>query len=140
MEVPGLVYGVGTDLVEVARIERAWERWGERFVNHLLMTAERAEFERSKRPVRYLAMRFAAKEALVKALGTGFRQGMWLRDVGCCQHSSGKPYPIFSDKAEALRRSRGAGQAEISLTDEAGLIVAFAVMMRRSGEAEEAGS
>ncbi|MCP1726681.1 holo-[acyl-carrier protein] synthase [Natronospira proteinivora] len=126
------LYGVGTDLVEVARIERAYKRWGERFVDHLLMDAEREEFERSKRKVRYLAMRFSAKEALVKALGTGFRQGMWLRDVGCCQAGSGKPYPIFSDKAEALREERGAGQAEISLTDEAGLIVAFAVMMRRT--------
>jgi holo-[acyl-carrier protein] synthase len=127
--VPGL-FGVGTDLVEVARIQRAYERWGERFVDHLLMPAELEEFARSKRQVRYLAMRFAAKEALVKALGTGFRQGMWLRDVGCCQHTSGKPYPIFSDKAEELRSERGAGQAEISLTDEAGLIVAFAVMLK----------
>jgi len=128
------LYGVGTDLVEVARIERAYERWGERLVNHLLMDAERVEFERTKRKVRYLAMRFAAKEALVKALGTGFRQGMWLRDVGCCQEASGKPYAMFSDKAEALRAERGAGQAEISLTDEAGLIVAFAVMMQRQSD------
>lgn len=127
--VPGL-FGVGTDLVEVARIERAYERWGERLVDHLLMPEELTEFARSKRPVRYLAMRFAAKEALVKALGTGFRQGMWLRDVGCCQHTSGKPYAIFSDKAEQLRRERGAGQTEISLTDEAGLVVAFAVMLK----------
>jgi holo-[acyl-carrier protein] synthase len=130
ISVTGPMFGVGTDLVEVARIERAYERWGERLVSHLLMDAELAEFRRTRRPVRYLAMRFAAKEALVKALGTGFRQGMWLRDVGCCQHSSGKPYPLFSDKAENLRVDRGAGQAEISLTDEAGLIVAFAVMMR----------
>lgn len=127
--IPGL-FGVGTDLVEVARIQRAYERWGERFVDHLLMPAELDEFARSKRKVRYLAMRFAAKESLVKALGTGFRQGMWLRDVGCCQHASGKPYPVFSDKAEQLRAERGAGQAEISLTDEAGLIVAFAVMLK----------
>lgn len=126
----GDLFGVGTDLVEVARIERAYERWGERLVSHLFMEAELEEFRRTRRPVRYMAMRFAAKEALVKALGTGFRQGMWLRDVGCCQHSSGKPFPLFSDKAEQLRAERGAGQAEISLTDEAGLIVAFAVMMR----------
>ncbi|MDQ2068282.1 holo-ACP synthase [Natronospira bacteriovora] len=129
-QIPGL-FGVGTDLVEIRRIERAYERWGDRLVDHLLMPGELEEFARSKRPVRYLAMRFAAKEALVKALGTGFRQGMWLRDVGCCQEVSGKPFAIFSDKADALRRERGAGQAEISLTDEAGLIVAFAVMLRR---------
>lgn len=130
MPVSGELFGVGTDLVELARIERAYERWGDRLVSHLLMEAELEEFHRTRRPVRYLAMRFAAKEALVKALGTGFRQGMWLRDVGCCQHSSGKPFPLFSDKAEQLRAERGAGQAEISLTDEAGLIVAFAVIMR----------
>lgn len=130
MDIDGPLFGIGTDLVEVARIERAYERWGERLVSHLLMPGELEEFRRTRRPVRYLAMRFAVKEALVKALGTGFRQGMWLRDVGCCQHATGKPYAVFSDKAERLRAERGAGQAEVSLTDEAGLIIAFAVMMR----------
>ncbi len=126
----GAIFGVGTDLVEVARIERALKRWGERFPEHLLMDDEWTEYRRTKRPVRYLAMRFAAKEALVKALGTGFRQGMWLRDVGCCQARSGKPLALFSEKGDRIRRERGAGRAEISLTDEAGLVVAFAVMER----------
>lgn len=126
----GRIFGVGTDLVEVSRIERAWQRWGERFPRHLLMAAEWEEFHRTRRPVRYLAMRFAAKEALVKALGTGFRQGMWLREVGCCQAPSGKPLALFSDKGDRIRAERGAGAAEISLTDEVGLVVAFAVMER----------
>jgi len=130
MHVSGAIYGVGTDLLEVARIERAHKRWGDRFIDHLLMPEELEEFHRTKRKTRYLAMRFAAKEALVKALGTGFSQGLWLRDVGCCQYDSGKPYAVFSDKAEQLKAERGVGQAEISLTDEAGLIVAFAIMMK----------
>jgi holo-[acyl-carrier protein] synthase len=121
---------VGTDLVEVARIERAWKRWGDRFAQHLLTPRELEDFARSKRPVRFLAMRFAAKEAVVKALGTGFRQGMWLRDVGMYQEPSGKPCVEFSRNGDAIRRARGGGEVEISLTDEAGMVVAFAVMMR----------
>ena len=126
-----MIFGVGTDLCEIARIERAYARFGDHFVGRLLMPQELEQFERSKRKVRFLAMHFAAKEALVKAMGTGFRQGIWIRDVGFIQEISGKPVPVFSDNARRMCDELGAGQGFVSLTDEAGMVAAFAVLMRR---------
>ena len=124
-----MIFGVGTDIVEVARIKATFERFGEHFFERLLMPQERALFERSKWPVRFLAMRFAGKEAAVKALGTGFRHGMWLRDVGIVNNERGRPLVIFSERGEALRQQLGAGPAHVSLTDDAGLVAAFAVIL-----------
>lgn len=123
-----MIFGIGTDLVELSRIEATYERFGDRFVRHLLMDDELGLFANTKNPVRFLAMRFAAKEALVKALGTGFRHGMWLRDVGYVPDAKGKPLVRFSERGECLCESLGAGSAQVSLTDEAGLIVAFALI------------
>jgi len=77
-----MVFGVGTDIVQSSRVEKIWQRFGERFADRLLLSEERALFDVSKRPVRFLSMRFAIKEAVVKAMGTGFAHGMWIRDVG----------------------------------------------------------
>ena len=125
-----MIHGLGTDIVQVSRIEAAWQRHGEAFARRILMPQELAAFPRSKNPVRFLAMRFAAKEAVVKALGTGFRHGVWVRDVGMMPDFRGKPVVIFSDRGDAVRRRLGAGEAFVSLSDEAGLVVAMAVMMR----------
>ena len=95
------------------------------------MPQEMEQFARTKRKVRFLAMHFAAKEALVKAMGTGFRQGMWIRDVGFIQEPSGKPVPIFSENAKRKCAEIGAGEGFVSLTDEAGMVAAFAVLMKK---------
>ncbi|MEM7278918.1 MAG: holo-ACP synthase [Pseudomonadota bacterium] len=123
-----MIFGIGTDLVQVSRIAATYERFGERFARHLLMDCERELFEKSKNPLRFLAMRFAAKEALVKALGTGFANGMWIRDVGYIPDAKGRPQVRFSDRGARLCKTLGAGPAQVSLTDETGLIVAFAVI------------
>lgn len=125
-----MIFGVGTDIVEIARIQQTWERFGERFVERLLMPEERALFETSNWPVRFLAMRFAGKEATVKAMGTGFRHGMWIRDVGIVNNDWGRPLVIFSPRGDGTRRHLGIGEAHVSLTDDAGLVVAFAVVMQ----------
>ena len=75
-------------------------------------------------------MRFAAKEAIVKALGTGFAHGMWLRDSGVVADARGKPGIIFSARGAEVCRSLGAGAGHITLSDEAGLVVAMAVLLR----------
>ncbi len=123
-----MIFGVGTDLVEVSRIEATYKRFGERFVNHLLMEEERPLFARTKNKVRFLAMRFAAKEAIVKAMGTGFAHGVWIRDVGYVADPRGKPLVRMSARGKRVCADLGAGPGHVSLTDEAGFIVAFAVM------------
>ena len=129
-----MIFGIGTDLLRVDRIESTLGRFGERFVDRLLLPGERAGYERTRRKVRYLAMRFAAKEAVVKAMGTGFAHGMWIRDVGVAANAWGKPEVIWSDRGERLRQQMGIGDAHVSLTDEAGLVVAVAVLLRGTRE------
>jgi holo-[acyl-carrier protein] synthase len=124
-----MIYGIGVDVLQLSRIERCYRRFGEHFVERLLLPAERAQLLRTKRPERFLGMRFAAKEAVVKAMGTGFAHGMWIRDVGIVQNSWGKPEVIYSARGERLRRRLGVGAGHVTLTDEAGLIVAVAVLM-----------
>lgn len=123
-----MIFGVGTDIVELVRIEGTYRRFGEHFLNRLLMDEERALFEKARNPTRFLAMRFAAKEAAVKALGTGFAHGVWIRDVGVVNNAWGKPDLIWSERGLAVRNSMGAGAGHVSLTDDAGLIIAFAVL------------
>ena len=125
-----MIFGVGTDIVELTRVQKTYARFGEHFVRRLLLDEERKLFERSKHPVRFLAMRFAGKEAAVKAMGTGFAHGMWIRDVGVVHNQWGKPMLIFSERGQALCSEMGIGESHVSLTDDAGLILAFAVMMR----------
>lgn len=128
-----MIHGVGTDVVQVSRMEAVWQRHGEAFARRILMPEELEGFKRTKHPVRFLAMRFAAKEAVVKAMGTGFRHGVWVRDVGMVPDFRGKPCVIFSPRGEAVCRQLGVGGVHVSLTDEAGLVVAMAVAEKAEG-------
>jgi holo-[acyl-carrier protein] synthase len=129
-----VIFGIGTDLCRIERIEAAYRRFGAHFVDRLLMPEERAAFARHEareaRAVRFLAQRFAAKEAIVKALGTGFAHGIWIRDCGVAQNAWGRPGVIWSGRGRELRDRLGAGEGHVTLTDEAGLVVAVAVLER----------
>jgi len=126
-----MIFGIGVDVLKVDRIEQVFNKHGERFVSHLLMPEERAQLEHTKRPIRFLAMRFAAKEAIVKGMGTGFAHGVWIRDVGIVQNPFGKPEVVYSARGAKVRDALGIGDGHVTLTDEAGLVVAVAVLMRR---------
>jgi holo-[acyl-carrier protein] synthase len=126
-----MIFGLGTDIVQIERIQKIHARHGERFVNHLLMPPEEAACRDQPRPERFLAMRFAAKEAIVKAMGTGFAQGMWMRDCGIAANELGKPEIIWSERGRERCRQLGIGEGHVTLTDEAGLVVAVAILMRK---------
>ena len=125
-----MIFGIGTDLVKMERMEKVYERHGERLVQHLLLPQELELFRNNKRPVRFLAMRFAAKEAIVKALGTGFSHGMWIRDCGFVPNVWGRPDIIWSERGRALADQFGVGEGHLTLTDEDGMIAAVAVLMK----------
>lgn len=123
-----MIFGVGTDIVEYARVQAIWDRFGEHFAKRILMEEEMVLFRRAKNPVRFLAMRFAGKEAAVKAMGTGFAHGVWLRDVGITHNDWGRPLIIWSERGQRVCDRLGIGKGHVSLTDDAGLIMAFAVV------------
>jgi len=125
-----MIFGIGIDVLEARRIHDTYARFGTHLVERLLMPEERAQFERTQRPERFLAMRFAGKEAIAKAMGTGFAHGIWLRDVGVVQNAWGRPEVVYSARGQALRRQLGIGEGHVTLTDEAGLVVAVAVLLR----------
>ncbi len=127
-----MIFGIGTDVVQIERIAATYERFGRHFAERLLLPPELALFNPDLRPARFLAMRFAAKEAIVKALGTGFGHGVWIRDIGFLANAWGRPEVLFSERGRALADRLGAGEGHVSLSDEAGLVFAVAVLMKKS--------
>jgi holo-[acyl-carrier protein] synthase len=129
-----VIFGIGTDVLSVERVEQIYARFGEHFARRLLLDEEQRLFATAKRPVRFLAMRFAAKEAIAKALGTGFSNGIWIRDVGMMPNALGQPQVVFSERGLAVCRKLGVGAGHLTLSDESGLVIAVAVLMRAEGE------
>jgi holo-[acyl-carrier protein] synthase len=123
-----VIFGVGTDVVEIERIRKALERWGERFAVRILCPPELNRFKKHKQPVSYLAKRFAAKEAFTKALGTGIKapanwHGVWVANL-----PSGKPELQFSEPLKKLLSTRGISGSHLSLADERGIAVATVIL------------
>jgi holo-[acyl-carrier protein] synthase len=122
-----VIFGVGTDVVEIGRIEKALERFGEKFARRVLCEPELGRFHKHRLPANYLAKRFAAKEAFTKALGTGIHapanwHGVWVRNL-----PSGKPVLEFSDALRHFMSQKGVTGSHVSLSDEKG--VAFATVI-----------
>jgi holo-[acyl-carrier protein] synthase len=110
------VIGIGVDLVECARIERAINRFGDRFL-HRVFTGGEIEYSMAmKFPARHLAARFAAKEAVSKAFGTGIGKAMGWRDIDIRKKPSGEPFLVFSGPAKQLAERRGVKSALITLS------------------------
>src|SRR5262245_34988917 len=123
-----MILGIGTDLCEVGRIEKALERWGERFAERVLVASELVVFRRRRKRAAYLAKRFAAKEAFSKALGTGIYFPVNWHNVWVVNDRSGKPALEFSKPLAALLERRGIEKVHVSLTDEVGMACAFVVV------------
>ena len=110
-----MIKGIGIDLTELDRIQRLWEKYGERFARKILTERERAQLP-PKNPVPRLAALFAAKEAGVKALGTGFAQGVHHKCVEILHLPSGKPEISFLGRGREVFLELGAQSAHVSLT------------------------
>lgn len=131
-----MIHGIGTDIVRVARIGESLARHGERFAERVLAPGERAEFERSRDPARFVAKRFAAKEAFGKALGTGVAVPATLHAISVEHDALGKPVFRYAE-ALALHMAEGGLSAHLSVTDEQEYVVAFAVIECRHEQIPE---
>ncbi len=123
-----MIYGVGVDLLRVARVERSLEKFGARFAGRILTEREQAKFQDAPQPARFLAKRFAAKEAAVKALGLGFREGLGFHDVEIDHTPFGQPLLTFQGRAEHLARRAGILARHLSLSDEQDYVIAYVVL------------
>ena len=127
-----MILGIGTDLVDIRRIERTIERHGDRFIHRIFTETERALAERRANRAATYAKRFAAKEACAKALGTGFRNGVFFRDLGVVNLSSGKPTMRLTGGALVrLQTMLPAGceaQIDLAITDEYPMAQAFVII------------
>ncbi len=117
-----MVIGLGNDLVDIRRIEKTLERFGARFINRLYTEKEQARSERKANRAASYAKRFAAKEACSKALGTGFRKGVYWRDMGVSNLSSGKPTMVLTGGAlqrlQEITPDGHSAQIDLTLTDD----------------------
>jgi holo-[acyl-carrier protein] synthase len=122
------VIALGTDILRVARIDEVVGRLGDRFVRRILTVSERLEYAASGQPNRLLAKRFAAKEAVAKALGTGIGRGVSWQDIQIDHDENGAPLVKLTGGASEVAASRGASSVLLSLSDEQEYVVAFAAL------------
>ena len=123
-----MIVGIGVDIVETARIEKLRVKFGQRFADRILTPAERLVYANRNQPDSYLATRFAAKEAVAKALGTGIGKQLGFHSVQIDNDDSGKPVLRFLGDSADLIAGRSINNAMISLSDEKHYVVAMVVL------------
>jgi len=127
-----MILGIGSDLIDIRRIEKTLERFPERFVNRIFTETERRKSERRTNRAASYAKRFAAKEACSKALGTGFRRGVFWRDLGVVNLKSGKPTMSLTGGAKewlnTLVPDGMAAQIDLTITDDFPLAQAVVII------------
>lgn len=123
-----MIFGIGTDIVEYARIEGLYARHGERFARRVLGDAELIEWRNHPHPARFLAKRFAAKEAFAKAVGSGLRHPVTLQRISITHDGLGKPVLQFDTLLRNYLAQLGVTGHHLSISDERSVIVAFVVL------------
>ena len=126
-----MILGIGTDIVAVARIEAAIQRHGVAFAERILSMQELAEYAAQPHPARFLAKRFAAKEACAKATGLGLRQPVTLQSMSVIHDELGKPAFAFDEALRGYLQQRGVERHHLSISDERETVVAFVVLEGR---------
>lgn len=129
-----MIIGIGTDIVEVERISKVYQRQGKAFAKRLLSTTELLELTKYNFPERFLAKRWALKEAVSKALGTGISQGVSFVDMTIAHKKSGQPILKLSGKTLQKANELGITHWNISVSDEKTHTVAFAIAEKRLNE------
>ena len=127
-----MILGIGSDITDVRRIAKVIDRHGERFLDRVFTTTERARAERKKNRIETYAKRFAAKEACAKALGTGMRGGVWWRDMGVVNLPSGRPTIQLTGGAlhrlQALTPRGYEARIDLTITDEGPMAQALVII------------
>jgi holo-[acyl-carrier protein] synthase len=127
-----MILGIGSDITDVRRIAKVLERHGDRFIERIFTAVERERAERRRNRIETYAKRFAAKEACAKALGTGFRSGVWWRDMGVVNLASGRPTMILTGGAkrrlEAITPAGYEARIDLTITDEGPMAHAFVII------------
>ena len=123
-----MILGTGIDIIEVARIQTSFEKFGDRFVNRILRPNEIAYCLSHRAPGPFLAARFAAKEAISKAFGTGIGAQLGWLDMEVARKESGEPYVILHDKGLELLATRGGRHVHLSLSHTQGHAAAVAIL------------
>lgn len=126
-----MILGTGIDLIEVSRIQASFERFGERFLRRVLRPAEIDYCLTHKFPAPHLAARFAAKEAVSKAFGTGIGGQLGWQDIEVGRHASGEPFVILHDKGLQLLEQRGGRCVHLSLSHTENYATAMAILESR---------
>lgn len=125
-----MIYGIGVDVVMISRVRRSLDTLGDRFAQRVLTESELEEYRASRCPERLLAKRFAAKEAVFKALGLGFREGLTLNGIGVVHDARGKPELVYQGSTLELVKRLGVTRSLISISDEQEYAVAFVMLLR----------
>jgi holo-[acyl-carrier protein] synthase len=127
-----MILGIGSDITDVGRIAAVLERHGDRFIDRIFTPVEREKAERRRNRAETYAKRFAAKEACAKALGTGFRAGVWWRDMGVVNMPSGRPTMALTGGAkrrlEAITPAGYEARIDLTITDEGPTAHAFVII------------
>jgi holo-[acyl-carrier protein] synthase len=130
-----MIQGIGTDLVLVERVKQALQRHGERFAERILAEEEMLEFKQARDPGRYLAKRFAVKEAAAKALGTGFQHGIRFIDIRTTHSDLGQPLLEFRGEAQKRCEALAVKHSHVSISDDGAYAIAFVTLLRdRQGD------
>ncbi|WP_455199749.1 holo-ACP synthase [Kaarinaea lacus] len=127
-----MIHGIGTDIVQVSRLETSLTRHGDRFAERILSEPEYDTFRTQSQPAYFLAKRYAAKEAAAKAFGTGFRDGLSLRHIIVANEDNGRPILRFVDTAQKLVDQFNIGESHLSLSDEKDYAIAFVILEIRT--------
>lgn len=125
-----MIHGIGTDIVEFARIEKMFARYGRRLAERMLSESELTEFQAHANQARFLAKRFAAKEAFAKAAGTGLRAPMTLHNIAVLRDALGKPHIECAHELAVWLAARGINAHHVSLSDEGDLVLAYVILER----------